>query len=222
MADDRQLASGADHFRILFVCTGNICRSPLAERLTTARLRAALGPDAGALVIVSAGTDARAGEPIHPASAAVLRRLGGNPDGFVAQSLSDRLLSTAHLVLTATRAHRAAAVAQHPRAAGRTFTLREFSALAGAVAPATLGHHLSARDRAAALVEEAAALRGYLPMRPPEDHDVPDPYGRPAEAHDAAGHAVAEALEGPLALIAGDLVPATASTPAWPAPGRAP
>jgi protein-tyrosine phosphatase len=60
---------------ILFVCTGNICRSPSAERLATA---------AGASAS-SAGTRAVIGHPMHPESARVLRDLGGDPDGFVAR-----------------------------------------------------------------------------------------------------------------------------------------
>ena len=65
---------------------------------------------------------------------------GYDVDGaaFAARELVAEHVVGADLVLGATREHRAAAVVLHPRAAARTFTLREFARLAGAVDPATL------------------------------------------------------------------------------------
>ena len=56
-------------FRILTVCTGNICRSPVAERL----LQAGLGD---AVAVSSAGVRAVVGDPIHPGMVALLERSG--------------------------------------------------------------------------------------------------------------------------------------------------
>src|SRR4051795_5389163 len=66
-------------FVVLFVCTGNICRSPIAERLLAARL-----PDPS-IRAASAGTRAMVGYGIDQTAAHVLRRLGGEPDGHGAR-----------------------------------------------------------------------------------------------------------------------------------------
>ena len=71
---------------VTFVCSGNICRSPLAERLTSAWAVRALGANAAGVLVASAGTDALDGKPMDKRSAAALAALGGEPAGFAAQS----------------------------------------------------------------------------------------------------------------------------------------
>ena len=60
--------------RILTVCTGNICRSPVAERLLQAGLDQVLP---GGFEVPSAGTRAMVGDPIQPLSADIVRTFGG-------------------------------------------------------------------------------------------------------------------------------------------------
>lgn len=70
-------------FGILFVCTANICRSPMAEHLLRGSLAALL--DTGGAIrfdVSSAGILGWDGEPMDPAAAAELRRLGGDPSRF--------------------------------------------------------------------------------------------------------------------------------------------
>ena len=62
--------------RILFVCTGNMCRSPLAERLTTSRAERSLGAWAARVHVDSAGTDAVDGRGMDGRSAQVLAAEG--------------------------------------------------------------------------------------------------------------------------------------------------
>src|SRR5689334_19045898 len=114
-------------FRILFVCTANICRSPMAEHLLREGLRERLGPEAEDFVVSSAGTHGLVGEPMDGRARETLRRqydLDGT--GFVARALDEELVQESDLVLTASREHRAVAVTLHPRATRRTFTVREF------------------------------------------------------------------------------------------------
>ena len=116
-------------FRILTVCTGNICRSPLAEQLLRRELA---GVDA---VVSSAGTGALVGHPMADRAAAYSRRLGGEPDAHAGRQLTSALLRESDLVLVATRRHRKAVVELLPRASRSTFTLREFARLLGTVNP---------------------------------------------------------------------------------------
>ncbi|MER5646577.1 hypothetical protein [Streptosporangium sp. NPDC002524] len=180
-------------FRVLFVCTANICRSPLAERLT----RAALGP-CPAVQVTSAGTHARPGTEMDGHTGRTLARLGGDPTGFRASLLTPEMVAGADLVLTATRAHRAESVALHLAAATRAFTIAEFGALARAVPPEEVVRHRDPVRRACALVDEARALRGLVRVGGP---DIADPYRRSRLAHRMAGRRVARALAVPLRLF---------------------
>ena len=89
--------------RILTVCTGNICRSPVAERLLQAGLDQV---QPGSFEVRSAGTRAMVGEPIQPLSADIIRTYGGTPDGFAARQLTPEILRESDLVLTMTARHR--------------------------------------------------------------------------------------------------------------------
>lgn len=161
--------------KLLFVCTGNICRSPTAERLTAAW---AERTDAPHLVASSAGTRAVVGAGIEPTAAQVLSQLGGTADGFTARQLSPAIAGSADLVLTMTESHRDAVLRQAPRQLKRTFTLLEAAHLASVTGPAT--------------VAELAAARGRLGR--PEAVDVPDPIGRSAAVFGEVGHLVEKAL----------------------------
>ena len=192
----------SDAFRLLYVCTGNICRSPMAERYTVARLGQLLEPaDAAKVQVASAGTYGLVGEPMEPDAVAALAELGGAPGEFAARELAAEMVAEADLVLGATRVHRAAAVTLHPRAAARTFTIRELARLcAGVDADALPAGDVVERGRA--LVRAAAAQRGLHPPETPADDDVSDPYRQPLRAFQATGRLIADALELPLTLLA--------------------
>lgn len=194
-------SSGSAPMRILFVCTGNICRSPMGQMMLATRLRAALGEDASRLVeVTSAGTYGLVGHPIEPDAAAMLDELGVVPDEFAAREMVKDLLETQDLVLTATREHRAAAVSMLPRASRWTFTIREFARLVEAVDVSGVAGG-APLDRARALVDAAASQRGYVRAPSPADDDVADPYRRSLDAFrvaakqiDAATAVIAERL----------------------------
>jgi protein-tyrosine phosphatase len=189
-------------FRVLHVCTGNICRSPMAEHLMRSGLRQRLGPDADRFVVESAGTWGHTGSPMEPHAVTTLASYDVDGSAFTARELVAEHVVAADLVLGATREHRAAAVVLHPRAAARTFTLREFARLASAVDPAALPSG-DAEERARALVKAAAANRGLVPPDSPRDDDLEDPYQAPASAFAACGALVHATLQGPLDLLAG-------------------
>lgn len=189
-------------FRVLHVCTGNICRSPIAEGLTRSGLQARLGGGAERFLVESAGTWGHSGSPMEPHALTVLAALGVDGGAFRARELVAEHVVAADLVLAATREHRAAAVVLQPRAAARTFTLREFARLTAAVDPASLADG-DPVERARALVRAAAAQRGLVPPASPRDDDVADPYHAPETAFRACAALVQQALQGPLDLLAG-------------------
>ncbi|GAC1440286.1 MAG: low molecular weight phosphatase family protein [Mycobacteriales bacterium] len=189
-------------FRVLHVCTGNICRSPMAEHLMRLGLQERLGADADRFVIESAGTWGHTGSPMEQYAMSTLAAYDVDGASFSARELVAEHVVAADLVLGATREHRAAAVVLHPRAAARTFTLREFARLAGAVDPAALPSG-DVEERARALVKAAAGNRGLVPANSPRDDDLDDPYQAPASAFATCGQLVHASLQSPLDLLAG-------------------
>jgi protein-tyrosine phosphatase len=108
----------------LFVCTGNTCRSPLAEglfrKMLADRLQCADDElsDHGYLVL-SAGLAAEPGLPASPESIEVARRCGVDLRSHESQPVTDRLLEQADRIFVMTRAHREAILGSYPRLAGR-------------------------------------------------------------------------------------------------------
>ena len=152
-------------FRILAVCTGNVCRSPMAELL----LRDWADPRAG-LQVASAGTQALVGRPVDDGTAAVPTQLGLGPSRHRARQATPAMAAGADLILTAERAHRDRIIRDLPGAFRQTFTLIEFARLAER---APTGGTLDASDAAAAVAAVAAARAGAAPG----DDDLPDPFG---------------------------------------------
>ena len=186
-------------FTVLFVCTGNICRSALAERLARAYLDDALGDDARMVRVHSAGTQAVVGAGVHPDSALVLAGFGGDPAGFAARQLDERVANDADLALALTRTHRRDALKLAPRGLNRTFTLKEAADLVALVDPATelAGDGLAERGRS--LVKAMAAARSRRSSTKADD--IADPIGQPLEVHQQVGEAISGALLPLLARI---------------------
>jgi len=123
-------------FNLLFVCRANMCRSPLAERITRQAMDARLGSEAaGEFTIASAGTHAVRGRPMHPHSRQVIDEYQADGEGFLSRLVDLELIMAADLILTASRRHRAHCVVLAPTAIGRIFTIRQFGRLAVAAAP---------------------------------------------------------------------------------------
>lgn len=188
--------SGAGgNFSVLVLCTANVCRSPVAEVL----LRAELGPDAD-VEVSSAGLRVRAGDAACPTMAEVV---GVPLVGSTARQVGPELLQRADLVLTMTRAHRAAAVGLAPATVRRAFTLREFAdlALLAAGEPDLPGARSPGR-RLAGLTAAAPRFRAH---RASGGHDdIADPHGQDRATYQRAGAEVrrAVAVIGGLARIA--------------------
>jgi protein-tyrosine phosphatase len=187
------------------VCTGNICRSPIAERMTRQGLAWRLGDEARRFVVDSAGTWGHEGAPMEPHAAQTLLTYGGDPEGFRGRELLHEHVEAADIVLTAAREHREHVLALEPGAIRRVFTLKEFTRLAGAVDDSRLPAY-DIVERSRALVREAATLRRRVRARRPADDDVADPYGAPMYAYRTCAAEIAAALGPILTTMAGTRV----------------
>ncbi|MBB5909738.1 arsenate reductase/protein-tyrosine-phosphatase family protein [Actinoalloteichus hymeniacidonis] len=171
--------------RILFVCTGNTCRSPMAEAITRAAAETAGLP----IEVSSAGLHAES--VIAPPAVAVLESRGISPGQRVAVQVTAALARENDLTLCATRAHRDALRGQlddEPDVASRVHVWAEFV------------------EHCATLPEDRD-LTEVLSMAPPptssEAVDLPDPAGR----GDAAYVATAARMDVLAAALLDALVP---------------
>jgi protein-tyrosine phosphatase len=193
-----------DRFRILHVSTGNVCRSPITERLTRHFVRERLGILGGPLIIESAGTWGHEGAPMEANAETVLADFGADASGFVGRELLDEHVIRADLVLTATRDHRAQVISMGHSAGLRTFTLKELTRLVNAIDPATLPSlEEGVVARARALVRAAAALRGWLLAPTAEADEVYDPYGAPLTFFRSIGDEIHQALDPVVTALTG-------------------
>lgn len=114
---------------ILFVCTGNTCRSPMAETLCRKILADRIGckpeelEDHGVLVL-SAGIAAMPGGRPAPEAVEIMKSRNLRLDDHESQPLTEQLLHQADFVFTMTRSHRNAIVTQWPHEASRVHLLR--------------------------------------------------------------------------------------------------
>jgi protein-tyrosine-phosphatase len=112
-------------FRILVVCTGNICRSPMAEGILR-HLVSRHGLD-GKVEISSAGTWASDGAAASAHAVEAARRSGINISGIRSQPLSRSILRESDLVLAMEPVHLEEVLAQEPEAEGRAFVVTSFA-----------------------------------------------------------------------------------------------
>ncbi|MEV4707209.1 phosphotyrosine protein phosphatase [Actinoplanes sp. NPDC049316] len=190
-------------FTVLHVCMGNICRSPMAERLLVLAARqrlAKLGSGAALddlLRSESAGTGGwHEGEEMNPPAARQIRLRGGSVDGFTARKLTSAHLAGADLILTATADQTDYVHALLPEAAHRSFVLGHLGRIlreidTAALPPAGTDPEAFAA-RAAALV--AAADRGRGDKEPLPGDDLDDPWGRGDQTFQRVADEINESL----------------------------
>jgi protein-tyrosine phosphatase len=167
------------------VCEGNLCRSPLAERLLRLRTK---GSD---VRVTSAGVNGANGQPMDELAADELVRLGGNPEGFEARRLTGTMLRDADLVLTATRAIRSQVVAMSPAVLRRSFTLLELAAMLEDPPWPQPDGSIGGLE---VTLARATDWRGSVGVHG-DDLDLPDPIGRSAKVHRQVADLIDHATE---------------------------
>lgn len=108
--------------KLLFVCTGNVCRSPMAEGL----FRHATGGRSESWEVRSAGISALEGQPPSPHSVEVMRDQKIDISRQRSRQLTPELVDWADYIFGMTEGHQALIQAIFPEAIEKTFVLREF------------------------------------------------------------------------------------------------
>jgi protein-tyrosine-phosphatase len=113
---------------ILFVCSGNTCRSPMAAAIANAEIAARLEIPFESLETVnakalSAGVSAKVGAPLTSEAQQVLQSLRVPVMPHAARSLTAELADEAEMIFCMTRAHRKAVIELLPSVAWKTFCL---------------------------------------------------------------------------------------------------
>lgn len=116
--------------KILFICTGNICRSATAEVLALRKLRA-MG--LAGVEVSSAGVFAEPGRPCPSETVASLARRGADARGHRARALTPELVEWADLILAMTEDHRTSVARRYPKSVGKVTLFTSYAGLSGDV-----------------------------------------------------------------------------------------
>lgn len=172
---------------LLFVCTGNICRSPFAEHYAREVASRAGMTDWS---FGSAGVGALVGRPMDPAMAAELTALGGDPSGFRAQALNRQAAEGADLIVAMETTQRSFVLDDFPGLVRRTFTLGQLAGLVGEQPAQLHGTELLGRI-------------GALRSRARTEDDIADPFRRGQHVAHAVAERIADLLDGLVPRLAG-------------------
>jgi protein-tyrosine phosphatase len=130
---------------LLVLCTGNLCRSPMAAAVLTRALPA--------LHVISAGFRVRPFECADPLAIRIMRERGYDLGAHRTQQLSSWMVRTANLVLVMEANQRRAVESLHPGCKGKVFLLADTQ---GLDVPDPYGHGEAAFRQALQLIEAGA------------------------------------------------------------------
>lgn len=157
---------------ILFVCTGNTCRSSMAEGILKHMIKNRKDK-LGKVQVISAGTYAWEGDQVSPKAVEVLKERGIDIEGYRSTPLTPGIIKEADLVLTMTMSHKAAVLQMCPQHEDRVFTLKEYI--------------LNNGDRL------DLSNIDFIDLH--TDYDIKDPFGQPIEAYYESADEIEEYLQ---------------------------
>ena len=154
---------------ILFVCTGNICRSPMGELLLGRYLSGTT------ISVASAGTRGLTRHEMDRYSARLMRSVDIEPSGFRSRRLTKAMAEQADLILCFEKNQRKDIVTLAPNAVRYTFLVDDFANMCQYCAQQGLVEGLTVQERLESVVRASTIIRPMLP----KTKDIEDPLGKP-------------------------------------------
>ncbi|MFQ5627244.1 MAG: low molecular weight protein arginine phosphatase [bacterium] len=113
------------NYQVLFVCSGNTCRSPMAEGLLKVKLPTHLQSE---ISVVSCGTLGLEHQPATPNAIAVTREKGADVSSHRSQGITEKLVANSNIVFCMAEEHRRFIHEHYPVFRDNVFLLRDFGA----------------------------------------------------------------------------------------------
>lgn len=180
--------------KVLFVCTGNICRSPMGE------LMFPLFFHDDSVTADSAGVLGLVNSPIDPSSERLMNQDGIDASVFRSKRITPQIAMSSDLILCFTEHQRKKIVELAPRSRSRTFLLTDFADLCTYCRDNNMIHGDILEARLDSVLTNASLVRPMLPKA----REIDDPYQRDFPAFETAHEQIGEAF----ASIASALEPA--------------
>lgn len=146
---------------ILFVCTGNSCRSVMAKGLFKKIISERKDLASENIKAVSAGTINFPGRGTTPETIAVMAKEGIDISTHVSQGLSEKMIKEADLILVMENGHRDKIIRMYPKAANKTHLLSEYcripeeNSLVNSDIPDPIGQSIEVYERSYLVIKEA-------------------------------------------------------------------
>ena len=191
---------------ILVVCTGNICRSPIAEGFLRRLVAARNAP----IEVSSAGTSGWDGSSAMPESIEAAAERGADISSHLARRLTRDMIQGADVSVAMAAEHRDRVVWMVPDARSRTFTLKELVRLLEELPPPDPQPDAEGSLRKRVAAADALRTSGFAGN--PFDEDVADPLGLPLEAYRAVAWELEEWCSRLIQGLLGTAAPADLQT----------
>ena len=185
------MVEGFKNMRVLFICTGNICRSPMGELLFRTYTQGT------SLEIGSAGTHSLVGHGIDPSSKALMYAVGIDSSQFRSTQLTQDIADNSDLILCFEPEQRHNIVIIAPTALPYTFTLTDFSNMCAYCAQHNMITGATIQERLQSVIDQSMQIR---PMLPPSA-TIPDPYRKNFEAFRSVARVTNDAIRNILRSI---------------------
>lgn len=163
-------------FRVLFVCTGNICRSPMAAAILKYRAE-----ERGYPVAVASCGLMKSGRPATEHGVSVMADWGVDVSQKVSRQIDHNMVRGSDLTLAMATHHARRAVGEDPSGRHKIFLLRELVQIASVIGR----RHVAAGESADEWIRRADAARTVSYVDDVPEFEVEDPIGEPRYAYEA-------------------------------------
>ncbi|MBT1177313.1 low molecular weight phosphatase family protein [Bifidobacterium callimiconis] len=153
---------------IMFVCTGNVCRSPMGELMMKRYLAGS------SITVSSAGVKGLKDRPIHQSSGKLMTSVGIDSSAFRSRMLTAEMAQNADLILCFEKEQRRDIVSLAPMAVNYTFLVTDFANMCLYSAQQKLVKGRTLEERLRSVINAASFIRPMIPA----PRDVDDPMGK--------------------------------------------